>query len=71
MTKFFQDSEPPSDYIGLFKCVRCCNITFSCSLICVALGAVATPTSPRKRTISSSSLMVLLLSRTARTARSQ
>ena len=38
-------------YDGFYKCARCRDLTFSYFLIHAALTAVATPTSPRKRSI--------------------
>jgi hypothetical protein len=42
-------------YRGLYKCARCCDLTFSYFIICAAVRVVATPTSPRKRPNSQSS----------------
>ena len=53
VSKFIDKLE--GQYEGLFKCVRCRDLTFAHFVICEALRTVATPTLHRKRTFTTTS----------------
>ena len=58
-----------SENLGRYKYAPCRDLTFSYTLICAALLVVATPISPRKRSVVNSTSTVLPLSCQARPAR--